>query len=132
MSSPSGSAVLLSSAVLSQPLEIHVAECVPKTQMRAGADLRGAYSDDKLRIVTMGFRVGDRSRGRYATPADFSRHGGTPYRGLRVRRWGLGFVHHSRAIFCRAVPNLTLRFATSPSLYSGMGAAAAGDSRLSC
>jgi hypothetical protein len=29
-----------------------------------------------------------------------------PYRGLRVRRWGLGFVHRSRAIFCRAVPTL--------------------------
>jgi hypothetical protein len=52
----------------------------------------------KLRIVT-GFRVGDRSRGRYATPADFPPHAGTPYRGLRVRRWGLGFVHRSRAIF---------------------------------
>jgi hypothetical protein len=55
----------------------------------------------KLRIVT---RVGGRSRGRYATPADFPRHDGTSYRGLRVRRWGLGSVH-SRAILCRAVPN---------------------------
>jgi hypothetical protein len=27
------------------------------------------------------------------------------YRGLHVRRWGLGFVHRSRAILCRAVPN---------------------------
>jgi hypothetical protein len=47
---------------------------------------------------------GDRSRGCYATPADFPLHDGTPHRGLRVRRWGLGFVHRSRAIFCRAVP----------------------------
>jgi hypothetical protein len=47
-----------------------------------------------------------RSRGRYATPADFPRHDGTSYRGLRVRRWGLGFVHRSRTILCRAVPNL--------------------------
>jgi hypothetical protein len=55
-----------------------------------------------------GFRVGDRSRGSYATPADFLRHDGTPYRGLRARRWGLGFVHRSRAILCRAVPNLSI------------------------
>jgi hypothetical protein len=31
-----------------------------------------------------------RSRGRFATPADFPLHEGTPYRGLHVRRWGLG------------------------------------------
>jgi hypothetical protein len=49
------------------------------------------------------FRVGDRSRGRYATPADFPRHDGTAYRGLRVSRWGLGLVHRSRAVFCHAV-----------------------------
>jgi hypothetical protein len=47
------------------------------------------------------------SGGRFATPADFPPHDGTPYRGLRVRRWGLGFVHHSRAVFCLAVPNLS-------------------------
>jgi hypothetical protein len=58
----------------------------------------------KSRIVK-GFRVGDRSRGRFTTPADFPRHGGAPYRGLRVRRWGLGFAHRSRATLCRAVPN---------------------------
>ena len=51
-----------------------------------------ADTTKKLLIVT-GFRVGDRSRGRYATPADSPRHDGTPYRGLRVRRWGLGFAH---------------------------------------
>ena len=56
----------------------------------------------------VGFRVGDRSRGRFATPADFPRHDGTPYRRLRARRWGLGFVHRSRTIFCRAVPNLSV------------------------
>jgi hypothetical protein len=49
--------------------------------------------------------VGNRSRGRYATPAGFPRHDGTPYWGLRIRQWGLGVVHRSRAIFCRAVPN---------------------------
>jgi hypothetical protein len=39
-------------------------------------------------------------------PPEFPRHGGTPYRGLRVRRWALGCVHRSRTILCRAVPNL--------------------------
>jgi hypothetical protein len=62
----------------------------------------------KLRIVR-GFGWEDRSRGRYATPADFPLHDGTPYRGQRVRRWGLGFVHRSRTIFCRAVPNRRIR-----------------------
>jgi hypothetical protein len=42
---------------------------------------------------------------RYATPADFPRRDGTLIRGLRVRRWSFGFVHHSRTIFCLAVPN---------------------------
>ena len=53
----------------------------------------------------------DRSRGRYATPANFPQHGCSLYRRLRVSRWGLGFVHRSRAIFCRAVanPNVTIR-----------------------
>jgi hypothetical protein len=53
------------------------------------------------------------------------------YRGLHVPREWLGFVHHSRTILCRAVPNLTLRFATVASLYArarlphgGLGASA--------
>ena len=61
--------------------------------------------------------MGDRSRGRYATPAEFPRHDGTPYRELRVRRWGLGFVHRSRTILCRAVPNLSVSIRTFASLY---------------
>jgi hypothetical protein len=61
----------------------------------------------KLRIVT--FRMRDRSRGRYKTPADSPRHDGTLTRGLRVRRDCLRFVHRSRAIFCRPA---SLRFAT--------------------
>jgi hypothetical protein len=40
----------------------------------------------KMRIVTVGFRVGDRSRGLFTTPADFPRQDCTPYRGLHVRR----------------------------------------------
>jgi hypothetical protein len=42
--------------------------------------------EQNLRIVSdvKGFRVGDRSRGRFATPADCPLHAGTPYRGLHV------------------------------------------------
>jgi hypothetical protein len=50
------------------------------------------------------FRVGYRSRGRYATPADSPQHECTPYRELHARCERLGFVPRSRAIFCRAVP----------------------------
>jgi hypothetical protein len=42
--------------------------------------------------------VGVRSRRRFATPADFPPHDGSPYRGLRVRRWDLGFVPRSRTM----------------------------------
>jgi hypothetical protein len=49
--------------------------------------------------------VGDRSRGRFATPADFPLHDCSPYRGLHVRREWVGVVHRSRTIFCRLVPN---------------------------
>jgi hypothetical protein len=58
----------------------------------------------KWRIVTLGISgERDRSHGRYATPADSLLHDITP-----CRRWGLRFVHHSRAILCRAVRNLAL------------------------
>jgi hypothetical protein len=63
------------------------------------------YSVEKAANRDFRFRVGDRSRGRYATPANFPRHDGTPYRGLRARPCGLGFVHRSRTVICRAVPN---------------------------
>jgi hypothetical protein len=66
-----------------------------------------AYSDEKVRIVTVrDFGVGDelteplRDARRFPSTRDCS-----PYRGLRVRRWGSGFAHRSRASFCRAVPN---------------------------
>jgi hypothetical protein len=63
--------------------------------------------------------VGDRSRGRFAKPADFldtmvPRTGGYTY-GVG----GLGFVPRPRTIFCRAVLN-PLRFATFPSLNVGL------------
>jgi hypothetical protein len=51
--------------------------------------------------------VGDRSRGRFATPADLPLQDCSPYRGLHVRRERLGGVHRSRAVFCRPVPNLS-------------------------
>ena len=57
----------------------------------------------KLRIVP--FRVGDRSRGRFATPADSPHQDCSAYRGIHARRESLGFVHRSRAIFCRPAPN---------------------------
>jgi multidrug resistance efflux pump len=57
--------------------------------------------------------VGDRSRGRFATPTDSPLHDGSPYWGLHARRWGLGFVHRSRTILCRAVPNLNVTIRNS-------------------
>jgi hypothetical protein len=45
------------------------------------------------------------SRGRFATPADFSLHDCSPYSHVHVRRESLGFVHRSRPIFCQPVPN---------------------------
>jgi hypothetical protein len=52
--------------------------------------------------------VGDRSRGRFAMYADFPRHDVSPYSHVHARRESLGFVHRSRAIFCRPVPNLSV------------------------
>ena len=66
------------------------------------------------------FRVGDRSRDHFATPADFPLHDGSPYRGLRVRRWGLGFVHRSRTISLAPCKTLAFRFAFFASLYSAV------------
>jgi hypothetical protein len=70
--------------------------CTHPTRRCAPLSCRTAMK--KLRIVT-GFRVRDRSRGRFSTPADFPLQDGCPYRGLRVRRECLGVVHRSRAIF---------------------------------
>jgi hypothetical protein len=79
------------------------------------------YSDDKMK------RIDDRDFGWevahgavFATPADSPLHDGSSYRGLRVRRRGLGFVHRSRAILCRAVPNPSvLRSQLFRSLHQG-------------
>jgi hypothetical protein len=75
----------------------------------------------KLRIVTLsGFRVGDRSRGRYATPAGFPRHECSSYRGLythppKVR--DLSIVQGPFSV--DPCQTLMLRFATFASLYRG-------------
>jgi hypothetical protein len=46
-----------------------------------------------------------RSRRRFTTPADSPLHDGSPYSHVHARRESLGFVHHSRSVFCRPVPN---------------------------
>jgi hypothetical protein len=54
----------------------------------------------KLRIVTLGVSGGRWAHAAcFASPAGSPRHECSPYRGLRVRRWGLGLVHRSRALF---------------------------------
>jgi hypothetical protein len=58
----------------------------------------------KLRIGT---RVGDRSRGRFATPADSPQHD-SPCPHVYVRRERLGFVHRSWTLFCRPMRNLSV------------------------
>jgi hypothetical protein len=60
--------------------------------------------------------VGDRSRGRYATSADFPLHDCSPYSHVHVRRESLGFVHRSRTSFCR--PRAQPLFATFASLHA--------------
>jgi hypothetical protein len=71
---------------------------------------RGSSVDmQKLRTELVGFRVGDRSRGRFATPADSALEHCSPYSLVHARREGLGFVRTTRTIFCRPVPNDSYR-----------------------
>jgi hypothetical protein len=82
------------------------ASLVPPTHWPVSLE-RCESGDSSREGLRVGFREGSRgrySRGRYATYADFPRHDGSAYWGLRVRRRGLRFVHHSRTILCRAVP----------------------------
>jgi hypothetical protein len=52
----------------------------------------------------VGFRVGDGSHEAVSRRPPISLDTMVPRTGgLRVRRWGLGFVHRSRTILCRAV-----------------------------
>jgi hypothetical protein len=73
--------------------------------------------------------VGERSRGRYATQTDSPRHDGTPHRGLRVRRWGLGSVHRASSIMGhflsrRAKPSVTIRDFRVAVYLAGLGVVA--------
>ena len=52
-----------------------------------------------------GFSGGDRSRGRFTTPADSIRQDKSRFSGLHVHRQRLGFVHRSMPFFCRPAPN---------------------------
>ena len=49
--------------------------------------------------------MGDRSRRRFVTPADFPLNDCSPYSRVHVRRDSLGFFPRSRTIFCRPEPN---------------------------
>jgi hypothetical protein len=89
------------------------AKCAPaRARARVGLGLgcRGVAHQFatriKLRISQrQAFRVGDRSRGRFATPAQFPLHDCSPYSHVHARREILGFVPRSRTICCRPVPN---------------------------
>jgi hypothetical protein len=64
---------------------------------------RSTYSDANVaNRNSQGFRVGDRSRGRFATPADFPLHDGTSYWGATRTTLGCGicpsFKGHSRPV----------------------------------
>ena len=65
-----------------------------------------SYRDEKVanrNVRDFGCEVS--SRGSFATPADFPRNDCSPYSHVHVHRESLGFVHRSRIIFCRPVPN---------------------------
>jgi hypothetical protein len=77
---------------------------------------------EKLRIMTEGISGGRSLTGPLRDARRFPSARWCPVPGLRVRRWGLGSVHRSRAILCRAVPkSRTLRFATFASQVGGLG-----------
>jgi hypothetical protein len=56
--------------------------------------------------ANVGDFVGDRSRGRYATPADSPLHGSIARAEGYTYDVGVWVVHRSRTILCRAMPNL--------------------------
>ena len=91
----------------------------------------------QLRIVAIGTWVGDRSRAVSRHPPVPLYTIVAPYRGLRVRRWGLGIVHRSRAI--SVAPCQTLAYdsqllhrcsAWPTATAAGAGAQFAADSDL--
>jgi hypothetical protein len=70
--------------------------------------LAGHVATKKSRIVTVGISgVGDRSRGRFATRADFTLHGCCLYSHVHVSRDSLGLVPRPRTVLCRPNPNAT-------------------------
>ena len=75
-------------------LAARVASLMPE---RIGQSVRGSVAK-QLRIVMLGFGWEVGHGAVTLPPADFPLHDGTPYRGLRARRWRLGFVHNSRTI----------------------------------
>jgi hypothetical protein len=60
----------------------------------------------------------DRSRGRFATPADFPLEDCSAYSHVHARRESLGFVPRSRSIFCRPAPNPAIRNFCIAAMYA--------------
>ena len=84
---------------LPTPLRLCLASRVPYSEMKNVANLH--FRD-------FGWEIAHAAVTRRLPPL----RDGTPYRGLRVRHWGSGFVHRSRTVLCRtvlcrAVPNLS-------------------------
>jgi hypothetical protein len=69
----------------------------------------------KWRIVTLGFRVGGRSRGRYATPAEFTLHDGTGGYTYDDGVWDLSIVQGPFSV--APCQTLKSRFATFSSRH---------------
>jgi hypothetical protein len=86
--------------------------CVEQTHGARGAQLGrhalrfAAQRCKSCESQRQGFRVGDRSRGRYATPAGFP--SARLYFVPGATRTTLGFFHRSRTILCRPVPNFSV------------------------
>jgi hypothetical protein len=85
----------------------------PALHPACGVQCHRVSQAQKSRIVNVGdFRVGDRSRARFVTPADFP-----PHSHVHVRRESLGVVPRCHFLGHFLSPNLlALRLATFPSL----------------
>jgi hypothetical protein len=69
-------------------------------------------------VVTEGFRVGDRSRGRFATPSDFPLQYCSPYSHVHVTSRKCGIFPSFKNHFLSPVPNPNITIAFFPSLYA--------------
>jgi hypothetical protein len=83
------------------------------------------------------FRVGDRSRARFATPADFPRHGCSPYSQVHVRRErsGLSIVRGPFSVVpCQTLivtsHNFSIHLSTRPTSEARRDAVRASASKL--